>query len=242
MSGHLLPRPSAGPALPAAAWPAALPGPLLCDPLQFSRGFCSWWGDRGLGWVGVAEAERACPCGLCSLLTLSPSLPACVGPDGFPKFVSDSAPFAQAERERECPPCQGSRLHLGSPAVGLVWGAQGHRVSLLHGLPRTWRLEGRLRAELAKLSAGAWPAARCSLSEQGPVQGPSGTPTWSVPAWTAVGQQLPGLCVRRGLRVGAVCPGAVQASGLACGVRLAWLRTRDQAPGPQPLLPRDAVR
>lgn len=75
--------------------------PCSVTPVEFSRGFYSQWEDRGFDWGwGVAKAEKTCPYGLCYQAVnpttpgdpLFPSLSACVGPDGFPKFVSGSAP------------------------------------------------------------------------------------------------------------------------------------------------------
>lgn len=119
------------------------------------RGFHSQGDDRG--W-GVARPGRTCPCGLWPLPPavnprtprdpLSPSLPACVGPDGFPKYVSGSAPSRPHL----------AHLSLGGRALCQGWcGRLGVHASLSQGCSE---MGLGTRATLAK--------PRLGLSSQGP--------------------------------------------------------------------------
>lgn len=186
----------------------ALLQPLCLEPCQAPsltprvlRGFLFPVGRQRpwLGWVGAGSGLRGhilVACGLCHQATNpqipsdppSPFLPACVGPDGFPKFVSVST-LAQAGGGREHPTPRAVHSAWAAP----WWGWCGHRVYGLTGCSGGGGRAGTPRADPAKLSTGACPAAGCSSRGWGAVREPWGTLSRSVPARRAVGQQLPGL-------------------------------------------------
>lgn len=179
--------------------PRTLLGPLTLQQLEI-------WAKE----EAPAGGGEARPAG--SPETLSPSLPACVGPDGFPKFVS-------LEK-------QGGASPNGGPALPQPLGGwYGVPRCQLHpghvGCSRDGSCRGQLRCDLLRLVAQGWGAAQELL----------GTLPWFIPAWRAVGQQLPDLCVQQGLHVGALHPCAVPGPGPTPRVQPGWLCDGDQASG-----------